>query len=380
VHIERFPMASWLESHDGSASWDISRSGYDPQTLRGLLQGTPAWDELLDTPQRYTPRNGGADLRSLVAQLHPGGGASQVVMTTGATESNWLVIDALIHPGDQVVVIEPTYQQAPLAAKYVGAETRALRTKPEAGWRPDLAELAEFITPRTKLIYLCQPANPTGVVLTDPEVDAILEIASRNGTWVLSDEIYRGTEHALRTWCPSFARGYERAVITGSLSKTYGLPGLRTGWVVANPEIIDAIEARREYITAWLTRPSESVAAFVLDPPVRDRLVDECRQRLASNLPILLDWASSHPADVELATPDATPVAFLGLPTLGSSGYEIARRLRLQGSVLTLPSELFTTGHTAHVRVTYGVTPEHLHSALTAISTLLAGDQVTTLK
>ena len=389
--MHRFPMEQWLEDHDGSGRWDISRSGYQPQRLRELLDGQ-ALDRLLDAPQRYAENQGAPRLRQLVAALWPGQHAAAVVTTSGTTESNWLAVQALVQPGDEVVVIDPTYQQAPLAAEARGARLRRLRAREDSGWRPDLDRLAEMVTPRTRMIYVCQPANPTGICLDAKEIAAIVAIADRVGAWILADEIYRGTEHATGEWAPSFAGLSDRVIVTGSLSKTFGLPGLRTGWLLAQPPVIDTVAAIREYINAWLARPAQQVAQLVLEPARRAQIVRAYRERLAGNLPVLTDWVATHADRARLVPPTATAVGFLHLdlgPAVDS--FAVARTLRERASVLVVPGGLFGGGDGGgggvhrgidggtrggadggHVRVTYGVDRDHLAGALDAIDTLMA--------
>lgn len=370
--MNRFPMERWLEEHDGAARWDVSRSGYHPKTLRELVGTGALLDTILDTPQRYTPNNGGAALRDVIATQWPGCEGDSVLVTSGATESNWLAIDTLIRPGDEFVSIEPAYQQAPLAAVAHGATVRRLSGTEAGGWRPDLDELATLVTERTRMIYVCQPANPSGICLTESEIDGIVAAAERVGAWVLADEIYRGTEHSTNQWSPTFAGRSDRVIVTGSLSKTYGLPGMRTGWLLAAPELVRDAADTREYINAWQTRPADEITALVLAPDRREVLVAAYRQRLAGHLPILLDWVSAQHGRARLVSPEATAVGFihLDLPDAPDS-FAIANRLREEASVLVVPGGLFGGTDAGHVRVTYGVEPEELSAALAAIAELL---------
>ena len=178
-----------------SSSTTCSESGVYPLTPRELL-GDDA-EGLLDRPLVYTQSNGTIELRSLVSALYPESSVDQVQVTNGGSEANYIVLWRLVEPGDEVAMLVPNYMQTFGLAKAFGGTVREWPLVEDRGagrWRPDIEQLRHVVSNRTKLIVVCTPNNPTGARLTPQELDEIAHIAGRHGSWVLSDEVYRGAE------------------------------------------------------------------------------------------------------------------------------------------------------------------------------------------
>src|SRR5204862_3928104 len=180
----------------------------------------------------YAEGGGREPTRAQVAEFHWKSTAENVVITTGTSEANFLALLALVNAGDEVIVVMPNYMQVHGIAQGLGARVREVWLREERGWHIDLDALAAAVNERTKLICVCTPNNPTGQVLSRAEIDRVVAIAAKHGAWILSDEVYRGAELD-STESASFSGRGERIVVTGGLSKVYGLPGLRIGWLVA---------------------------------------------------------------------------------------------------------------------------------------------------
>ena len=165
--------------------------------------------------------------------MYPGATADHIQVTNGGSEANYLATWKLVEPGDEVVMMVPNYMQTWGLARAFGATVSEWPLVNDGSrWRVDTDALERLVSPRTRLIVICNPNNPTGARFDDADLDRIAAIASRHGTWILSDEIYRGAERDGRE-TPTMWGRYERVIVTSGLSKAYGLPGLRIGWVVA---------------------------------------------------------------------------------------------------------------------------------------------------
>src|SRR5690349_21617491 len=208
----------------------LSSSDCESRTIGALLELEPdAHGRLLETWCGYTESPGGPGLRHAIASLYERAGAEQVVATSCAEEGIFLLYHAVLRPGDHVIVETPCYESALQVARSTGAEVSQWRRRYEDGWAHDLDALAGLIRPATRLLYLNQPHNPTGTLMARPVFEHVIGLARAHGLVVFSDEVYRELEHDPASRLPAACDEYERAVSLGSISKSYGLPGLRTG-------------------------------------------------------------------------------------------------------------------------------------------------------
>src|SRR5258706_6438251 len=222
-----FDLEQWQSLYESTVKFNLADSGVQPVTLGELVSTPEAVSQLLRTPLHYPAVNGTARLRELIAALYQGAGPESVLVTVGAAEANGITVAALTEPGDHVIVMEPGYRQVSGIGLNAGCEVEAFHLRRENGWRPDLDELDRLVRPSTRLIAVTNPNNPVGTILTSGEMDRIVAAAERSGAWLLADEVYRGTERMSDQETGSFYGRYERVVSTGSMSKAYGLSGLR---------------------------------------------------------------------------------------------------------------------------------------------------------
>ena len=183
------------------------------------------------TPLDYPEVNGTVQLRERIAALYADAGPDNVLVTVGASEANQLVTSTLLEPGDEVIAFRPTYQQLPGQAQNLGITVKTVDLVEGDGWALDTEQLEAAATARTRLIHVVNPNNPTGHILSEAECQAIIQVAERTGAWIVADEVYAGTERERNEPTRSFWGRYERTIAINSMSKAYGLPGLRLGLV-----------------------------------------------------------------------------------------------------------------------------------------------------
>ena len=367
--FQPFLMERMMSQFEQDVEYNLSESGVHPIPLRELLADSPDMiDDLLSTDLNYPHVNGIPELRHNIANLYDGATADNVLVTVGAIEANYNSVRTLLSAGDEIVVMLPNYMQIWGVAKNHGYRLNTFHLREETGWAPDIAELESVATPGTKLIAVCNPDNPTGRVLTESEMDAIIACAERAGAWILADEVYRGANRVSDEENPSFYGRYDKVLAIGSMSKAYGLPGLRLGWVVAPVGTIDDIWARHEYTTISATMLSNKLAAIALSPEVRPRLLQRTRHYIRRGYPILEEWVASHANTFTFRPPDAAAIAFLRYH-LDVNSTEFAERLRKEKSVLIVPGDHFGMDH--FVRVSYGLPHDYLVAALDRIHDLV---------
>jgi aspartate/methionine/tyrosine aminotransferase len=369
TQFQPFALERWMSQFEQEVEYNLSESGVHPLSLRELLAGDPRMvDRLLATGLGYPHVNGIPELRQNIANLYHGAAPDNVLVTVGAAEANYITTRTILAAGDEIVVMLPNYMQIWGVAQNHGLKVKTFHLLEEKGWAPDVAELEAAVTPHTRLIAVCNPNNPTGRVLTEAEMDALVACAERVGAWILADEVYRGADRVSDRENPSFYGRYDRVLAVGSMSKAYGLPGLRLGWVVAPPDTIQDIWMRHEYTTISAGMLSNKLAAIALSPEVRPRLLERTREYIRRGYPILERWMARHADTFSLRPPDAAAIAFVRYH-LDINSSELAQRLRREKSVLIVPGDHFGLDH--FLRIAFGLPEDYLLPALDRIHDLL---------
>jgi aspartate/methionine/tyrosine aminotransferase len=367
MKIETFEMERWQSQWENVVEYNLAESGVDPLTVEELLGGPEAVRELGRHKMLYNQGNGTPELRDLISAMYPGATRDNIVVTHGTCEANYLAIWSLIEPGDEVVVMLPNYMQVWGLARGFGAQVTPFRLREETRWAPDLDELHRAVTSRTKLVAVCNPNNPTGSVLSEAAMDAIVAAARRAGAWLLADEVYQGAELSGQT-TPSFWGRYEKTVINNGLSKAYGLPGLRIGWTVAPKDLIYQLWSYKDYTTIASSILSDLLARRALEPAMRERILDRTRSILRRNYPVLEQWMASHGQDFSVVPPAAGAIAYLRYRHAINSS-ELMKRCINQQSLLIVPGDHF--GMDGFIRLNYGVPADHLREGLARLDATL---------
>jgi aspartate/methionine/tyrosine aminotransferase len=367
MKLEPFALERFQSIWEHSVPWNLAESGVHPLTVGELLAMSGEGASLPDVLLGYPQTNGTLDLRRAIAGMYPGATPDHVEVTNGGSEANCVVMMRLVEPGDRIVFMSPNYLQATGLARGLGAEIvpwplRLEGAGDRATWSFDLDELARLVTPKTRAILLCNPNNPTGMRLDEAALDAICRIAARSGAWVISDEIYRGAERIDKRTSTVWGR-YERAIVTSGLSKAYGLPGLRIGWVVAPVELTSELWGVHDYTTIAPGAINDRLARVALAPACRARLLARTQSIIRSNYPIVRDWIASHDG-LDHAAPDAGAIVFVRYrhPVPSEA---LVSRLREEHGVLLVAGTHFDMD--GFVRVGFGAERAHMAEALAII-------------
>ncbi len=353
-----FLMERFMSAYEQDVDYNLSESGVFPMTLRELLAlGQSSFEELLDTEINYPHVNGIPKLREHIASLYEGARPENVLVTVGAIEANYNSLRTLMNRGDEMVTMLPNYMQIWGVAKNQGYKILTFQLNEENNWAPDLAELKNKVTENTRLITVCNPNNPTGYILKEWEMEEIIRIASRVGAWIMADEVYVGAEQFTDQQTPSFYGKYDRVIAVGSMSKAYGLPGLRTGWLVAPPEMVDQVWARHEYTTISTTILSNKLAALALSENVRPAILERTRKYIRKGYPVLKEWMDQQGDTFRSIAPQAAAIAFIKY-NLDINSTELAMRLIREKGVMIVPGDHF--GMDKYLRISYGLPEEYL--------------------
>ena len=354
-----FELERWQSTWEHRVRVNLSESGVHPLSTRELLTiAGRGPDELMNLRLGYSQSDGSDELRARIAAMYPGAAASDVTVTVGSAEANFIACWTLLEPGDRVVVVAPTYYQTWGLAKNFGARVTPLWLDPARDWEPDPEAVARAITSGTKLVVVTNPNNPTGRVLSEATRRAIVEHARTAGAWLLCDEVYRGAELDGQT-APSWWGKYERTLAVAGLSKAYGLPGLRVGWLVGPPAFKEAFWSRHDYTVICPTPFSDYLGCLALDH--RDAVLDRTRGILNANYPMLAEWLASFDGLFTWRKPDCGAICFVRYQA-PVSGLELVERIRRQHDILLVPGEHFQME--GYLRFGYGNPQRELRDAL----------------
>lgn len=356
ARIDVFEMERLQSLHWHEVEFDLSESGVAPLSLDELLRDDDTRRALLDTRLGYPLSEGSERTRSLVAEWYDGADVENVTITNGGSEANLIALWSLLEPTDRLAFMVPNYLQGWGLGRHFGDATDTFGlVRGNGGWSLDVDALESAVGPRTKAVMVCNPNNPTGYVLTADEMDAIARAADRVGAWIVADEIYRGAEVDTDRTTPTFWGRSDRVIVTGGLSKAFGLPGLRVGWAVASRETIAELWIRHDYTTLTPGMLSDALAQIAMEPTRREELLARTRGIIRTNLPRLEEWIAGQPK-LTYVRPNAGAIAYVDydLP-IGSR--ELIERIRTQQSVLLVPGEMFGLG--SGFRVGFGFDVEH---------------------
>ena len=305
------------------------------------------WDELT---LGYTDSLGHPLLRSGIAEMYDSVNEAHIVVVV-PEEGIFLLMNALLEPADHVVCAFPAYQSLYEIARSIGCEVSLWEPSEEKGWRFDVSDLEAQVRPNTKLAVINFPHNPTGYLPSKEEFEALIDLARDHDIYLLSDEMYRSLEHRGGTTLPSACDLYERAFSLSGLSKAYGLPGLRIGWLASqDSQILKKVQKLKDYTTICGSAPSEILAIIALDN--RETILKHQIARLQRNLGILEGFFDRYRDLFRWNKPLGGSVCFPRVVFVPDT-FPFCERLREETGIMLLPSREFQFGN-HHVRIGFG--------------------------
>jgi aspartate/methionine/tyrosine aminotransferase len=352
MSIRPFQLERYLGRYEFTTPHHLCCSDCETVSVGELMQlaGMPL-SALANLRLGYTESQGDPALRDLVAGFYELAGAGEVVITNAPEEGIFLVMEALLRPGDRVIVQTPCYQSLMELARHKGCDVQPWPVREtDRAWRLDLEHLDALLASGARLVVVNFPHNPTGLLPTEEEYRMILRKAERAGARVFSDEMYRGLEPSAGERLPAGTDLSAEAVSLWGMSKTFGLPGLRIGWLVTRDrELRERLLRVKDYTTICSSAPGELLARAGLQ--AADRLIRCSRTIIEENLEAIDGFMRRWVRLFRWRPPAAGPVA---LARLGSgSAEELCRQARDEAGVLLAPSTLFDLGD-RHIRFGLG--------------------------
>jgi len=360
MKIEPFLLERWMTRHETHVKYDIAESGILPLSTHDLLGFEPegaraaALEALLQLPLGYSEARGTVALRSALAATYQSVTPDHILVTTGAIEANYLLFNVLLDAGDHVIAPYPAYQQLYSVPRAIGCDVSLWHVGPETGYRYDVDALERLVTPKTKVIVVNTPHNPTGAMLSPADAARVYALAESVGAWVISDEAYRWLDVPNGDpFAPPVVDMGPRGISVGTLSKPYGLPGLRIGWIAGPPDIVERCWGMRDYITLSPGKLNDALACLALRH--HEKIVARNRAIIVANLAAASAWIDAR-RDVLSWTPPRGGLLALLKYNLPVDSLTLADALATEYSVMLAPGSAF--GYEHHLRLGIGQRPD----------------------
>jgi aspartate/methionine/tyrosine aminotransferase len=368
MRIEPFQQQHWTAQHESNIRYNLIGSGIAPLSMNELLALDGSIPEnrmvsLANLPVDYSATNGAVSLREEIAGTYEACGPENILVTTGASEANFLAFNTMLSAGDHVIAPYPAYQQLLSIPRAIGCDVSLWHCRRENGFKFDLSELEGLVTSKTKLIVVNSPLNPTGTTLTNADMAGIYAMAKNVGAFLLSDEVFRWL-HPASAPCemaPAFNLG-DSAISIGTMSKPFGLAGLRTGWIAAQPEFIEKCRALRYYVSFSTGSINDLLATIALKN--KERIFQRSNGIITTNLALAEQWVAARANLLSFIAPSGGPVGMLHY-RLDIPSIQLADRLAAEYGVLLAPGTVF--GLESYLRLPLGRNPEVFRDGIEAI-------------
>jgi len=371
MKIKDFQVERWLDTYETRAQYELAETDAKPFTIEELNQLNPQ-ENLLQKLSKmkigYNPTTGSDTLRNKIANLYGSGTTSKnILVTTGAIEADFLLSNVLLEKDDKVIALWPAYQALYSTAEACGAQLEFWKLSDEENFQPDLETLSKIIDNKTRLIVLNIPNNPTGAVINEQQLKTILQWAEKYNFYVLCDEVY----HELIFQpgiVPPYARSLsKRAISVGSMSKAYGLSGVRLGWIAGPESIIEQCWSYKDYTSISNSPISDYLAQFALAN--FKRISERNHNIIVKNRETLKQWFEEHKKYFHYYLPEAGVLCFPKLRNIPISSKQLALDLFNQKSLLVVPGECFDMPN--HLRIGFGGDTHKLEKSLSIFSAYL---------
>lgn len=351
MKIPDFKLEEFWKKYEFSSPYLLCCSDAETWTLQELLSigdidSLKLWNSL---SLSYTESPGHPLLREEITRLYTSMTPNDILTFAGAEEGIYCTMKVLIEPGDHIIVIDPCYQSLKTLPQSIGAEITAIQLKPENQWSLDLDEVKKAFRKNTKLLILNYPHNPTGAVLCKETLDGIIQLAKKSGTYIFCDEVYRYLEIEESQRLPSIADAYEKGISLNVMTKSFGLAGLRIGWLASkDASFIKEVGSYKLYTSICNSAPSEILAIMALK--AKEKILQRNRNIMLENLAILDEFMKKNHQYLAWIRPQSGPIATLKLLlplSIDQFAEDLVNTLGvliMPGSVFDLPGNYFRIG------------------------------------
>jgi len=351
MKISPFKLERYFAKYEFSAEFLLCSSDCESVSIQELLSlEDGALDRFQDQWLGYTESQGSPSLRQEISKIYHSTSPEQVLVHSGAEEAIFTFMQAALEPGDHLIIHWPCYQSLFEIAASLGCQISRWESRAENHWELDSVELEGLIQPNTKVIVINNPHNPTGYLMSSETYQETWRLAQSHDILLFSDEVYRETEYDPIDRLPAASDLGPNGVSLGVMSKSYGLAGLRIGWIATqNRDLFQKIARLKDYTTICNSAPSEFLAELALRH--RQRLLTRNLGIITHNLALLDDFFSRHKNKFQWYEPDAGPIAFPRL--MDANIDDFCDHLVKEAGVLLLPGSMYDHPQD-HFRIGFG--------------------------
>ncbi len=338
--MRNFELETYFSKWEFTARHHMTASDVQSMSVNALMAmaGTSVSEVLGDLSLGYTETWGAPDLRAAIAATYEGMEPENILCFAGAEEGVYAAMRVLLEPQDHAIVVVPNYQAAETIPLSICAVT-GVQLDAQKGWQLDIEDVKRALRPNTKLISINFPNNPTGAVMPKGDFDALIALCREHGLYLFNDEVYRLLELDEARRLPQAADAYEKGISLSVMSKAYGLPGLRIGWIASQDKaLLLRLERYKHYLSICNSAPSERLAVIALS--VREQILERNRALLRRNIVELDRFFADYPALFEWQHPDGGCIAYPRY--MGQGDVEaFCTGLIEENGVLLLPASIY---------------------------------------
>jgi len=351
MQLPPFKLERYFAKYEFTTQYLLCSSDCESMTVAELLALEPDAAEKFELHGLgYTESQGSPSLRQAICGLYGTMQPENILVHSGAEEAIFLFMHAALEAGDHVIVHSPCYQSLSDVARSIGCDVSLWIAREEIHWALDLDELHRMIQPNTKAIIINTPHNPTGYLMSHVDYESVHRFARENNLLLFSDEVYRESEYDPATRLPAACDLGDYAVSLGVTSKTYGLAGLRIGWIATkNKKIYERMASIKDYTTICNSAPSEFLAEVAMRN--RQKLIDRNMNIIKHNLSVMDNFFQRHANLFSWVRPHAGSMAFPHY--LGGDAESFCDELVRKAGVLLLPGSMYDE-HANHFRLGLG--------------------------
>lgn len=351
MHLSEFKLERYFARYEFTTKYLLSSSDCDGYSLQYILScATPGEHKIFDDIKLgYTDSPGSLFLREVISRQYQTIQPDEVIVLSPG-EANFALMNVLLGPGDHVICMSPAYQSLYQVAEDLGCSVSYWKPQKD-NWHYDPLDLEKLITPKTKLIIVNFPHNPTGFIPTLDEQEKVAGIARRHNIILFADEMYHQLLHDEKEQIPAFCDLYENAVSLWGMAKSFGLAGLRMGWLAShNKEILEKVLAFKDYLTICNSPISEVLSFIALNH--KEKFIQPNLQKISSNITAFEKFVATHSDTFSFSKPKGGSTAFVRL-TNGETAIGFSERAVKEAGIMLLPSEMFDYG-AKHLRIGFG--------------------------
>jgi len=367
MKMEAFEMERAMGTWENLVEYDISESGVRPVSLRDLVEMGFDLEGWMDKPLGYSQANGTIELRELLAEQYAGSMIDNIEVTNGTSEANYVLAITLLGEGDEFAMAIPNYMQLEGIAKAAGAKFNTFRLLHAKNWEVDWEEFERAVNPKTKLVYITRPSNPTGSILSEAAMERIIKRCEEMDAYLMSDEVYIGSEIEGPRTPTNWGRS-DKVIVTSGLSKAYGIAGIRIGWLVGPEEVVAECWRQHDYITIGPNILSDAMARVAVRAANQEKLYRRTREAIKNNLPVYREWVKEFDGWLEFNEPRAGAFCFIKYNSDIPSEVITEKIIAEQSTLIAPGSHL---GMEGFLRIWMGGEPDFIKRGLERVSRVL---------